>query len=101
MLERVNGTGREAIACRNGHGPANGSPNGHGNGTTNGSGTSSPAVSLAQLIRDAEALHATLAEAKAQSTRLMAGLRSQLEKTRLVSEAMRSLRQIGLAEVAD
>ena len=68
--------------------------------STNGQGEG-PSSSLAQLIRDAEALHTALAEAKAQTTRLIAGLRSQRKKSRLVHETLRSLRQIGLAEVAE
>jgi hypothetical protein len=68
--------------------------------STNGQGEG-PSSSLAQLIRDAEALHTALAEAKAQTTRLIAGLRSQRKKSRLVHETLRSLRQLGLAEVAE
>ena len=62
------------------------------------SGTS---ASLADLIREAEALHATLAQARSQAARLIAVLRGHRRRNRQLNETIRSLRQLGLAEVAE
>jgi hypothetical protein len=56
-------------------------------------------LGLVDLIRAAEALHATLAQARSQTARLIAGLRGQRERNRLLTDTIRSLRQLGLAEV--
>ena len=57
-------------------------------------------TSLAALIQEAEALHASLADAKSRTTRLISGLRRQRKQTRLVNETLRSLRQFRLVETA-
>jgi hypothetical protein len=79
---------------RNGHPIENPSPS---------DGTSSPGTSpgLVDLIREVEALHATLAQARSQAAKLIAGLRSQRKRNRQLNETIRSLRQLGLAEVAE
>ena len=58
----------------------------------------SPGTSLATLIQDAEALHATLTEARAGIARLIAGLRRHRKQSRLVAETLKSLRQLQLTE---
>ena len=68
-------------------------PNGTGHPIGETSGTS-----LATLIQDAEALHATLTEARASITRLIAGLRRHRKQSRLVTETLKSLRQLKLSE---
>ena len=59
-----------------------------------------PGTSLATLIQDAEALHATLTDARASMSRLIAGLRRHRKQSRLVSETLKSLRQLQLTETA-
>ncbi len=59
-----------------------------------------PGTSLATLIQDAEALHATLTDARA-ITCLIAGLRRHRNQSRLVSETLKSLRQLKLTEHAE
>jgi hypothetical protein len=63
-------------------------------------GTEQPGTSLAALIQEAEALHATLADAKTRTTRLIAGLRRHRKQSRLVNETLKSLRQLRLVETA-
>ena len=58
-----------------------------------------PGTSLAALIQEAESLHATLAEAKARNARLIAGLRRHRKQSRLVSETLKSLRELRLQDV--
>jgi hypothetical protein len=53
------------------------------------------------LIKDAEALHATLSEAKSSLARLVSGLRRHRKQSRLFSETLRSLKQLKLTEVAE
>ena len=72
--------------------PANG--NGH-------PASDNPGTSLATLIQDAEALHATLTDARTSIARLIAGLRRHRKQSRLVSETLKSLRQLKLTETAD
>ena len=72
--------------------PAN--SNGHMASDNNG-------TSLATLIQDAEALHATLTDARTSIARLIAGLRRHRKQSRLVSETLKSLRQLKLTETAD
>jgi hypothetical protein len=60
-----------------------------------------PGTSLATLIQDAEALHATLTDARASIARLIAGLRRHRKQSRLVSETLKSLRQLKLTETAE
>jgi hypothetical protein len=57
-------------------------------------------TSLATMIKEAEALHATLTEARSKVTRLITGLRRHRRQSRLLSETLRSLRQLKLTEVA-
>jgi hypothetical protein len=70
--------------------------NGNGHAASENSGTS-----LASLIQDAEALHATLTDARASITRLIAGLRRHRKQSRLVSETLKSLRQLKLTETTE
>ena len=60
----------------------------------------SPGTNLAALIQEAESLHATLAEMKSRSARLIAGLRRQRKQSRLLNETLKSLRQLKLVEAA-
>ena len=60
-----------------------------------------PGTSLATLIQDAESLHATLTDARTSVARLLAGLRRHRKQSRLVSETLKSLRQLKLTEAAD
>ena len=55
-------------------------------------------TSLVTLIQDAEALHVTLTDARASIARLIAGLRRHRKQSRLVSETLKSLRQLKLTE---
>ena len=64
------------------------------------SGTEPPATSLAALIQEAEALHATLADAKSRTARLISGLRRHRKQSRLVNETLKSLRQLRLVDAA-
>jgi len=80
---------------RNGHetaAPAN--SNGH-------PASENPGTSLSTLIQDAEALQATLTDARASITRLIAGLRRHRKQSRLVTETLKSLRQLKLTEHAE
>jgi hypothetical protein len=84
-----------APTTNNGHepaAPANG--NGHLASDNNGS-------SLASLIQDAESLHATLTDARTSIARLIAGLRRHRKQSRLVSETLKSLRELRLTETGD
>jgi hypothetical protein len=79
----------------NGHEPAvSANSNGH-------AVSENPGTSLATLIQDAEALHATLTDARTSIARLIAGLRRHRKQSRLVSETLKSLRQLKLSEAAD
>jgi hypothetical protein len=66
---------------------------------TGTSGTE-PATSLAALIQEAEALHATLTDAKSRTARLISGLRRHRKQSRLVNETLKSLRQLRLVDAA-
>ena len=68
--------------------------------TVGTAGTEQPGTSLAALIQEAESLHATLADAKSRTARLIAGLRRHRKQSRLVNETLRSLRQLRLVEAA-
>ena len=63
-------------------------------------GTEQPGTSLAALIQEAEALHATLADAKSRTARLISGLRRHRKQSRLVNETLKSLRQLRLVDAA-
>ena len=76
----------------NGHEPA-APANSNGQPASENSGTG-----LAALIQDAEALHATLTDARASMSRLIAGLRRHRKQSRLVAETLKSLRQLQLTE---
>jgi len=54
---------------------------------------------LAALIGEAEALHATLGEARSRAGRLVVALRKQRRREKLVSSTLASLRQLRLQEV--
>jgi hypothetical protein len=58
-------------------------------------------TNLTTLIKDAEALHATLSEAKSSLARLVSGLRRQRKQSRHLPEILRSLKQLKLMEVAE
>jgi hypothetical protein len=62
--------------------------------------TTDPRTSLAALIEEAESLHATLADAKTRSHRLIAALRRHRKQSRLVQDTLKSLRQLNLQDVA-
>ena len=61
----------------------------------------SPGSSLATLIQDAEAVHATLSDARSGLARLIAGLRRHRKQSRLLNETLKSLRQLKLTETAE
>ena len=63
-------------------------------------GSEQPGTSLAALIQEAEALHATLADAKSRTARLISGLRRHRKQSRLVNETLKSLRQLRLVDAA-
>ena len=62
-------------------------------------GPDRPVASPAALIQEAEALHTALAENKSRAARLIAGLRRQRKQSRLVTETLRSLRELKLQDV--
>ena len=62
-------------------------------------GPDQPGTSPASSIPEAEALHATLADARSRTARLIAGLRRQRQQSRLVQETLRSLRELKLQDV--
>src|SRR5271157_2430096 len=70
--------------------------NSNGHPASDNSGTS-----LATLIQDAEAIHANLNDARSSIARLIAGLRRHRKQSRLVSETLKSLRQLKLTETAE
>jgi hypothetical protein len=89
---------------RNGHTSARPSEaNGHTlarrTDTIHPAGTEQPGIGLAVLIQEAEGLHAALADAKSRTARLIAGLRRQRKQSRLVSETLKSLRELKLQDV--
>ena len=59
-----------------------------------------PDSGLAALIREAEAIHEALADAKARANRLVGALRRHRKQTRHVEEALRSLRLLKLQDAA-
>ena len=61
----------------------------------------SPGSSLASLIQDAEALHTTLTEARANLARLITGLRRHRKQSRLLHETLRSIKQLRLTETTE
>ena len=63
--------------------------------------SNNPGTSLATLIQDAETLHATLTDARTSTARLIAGLRRHRKQSRLLSETLKSLRQLKLTESAE
>ena len=56
---------------------------------------------LAALIREAEALHEALGDARSRAGRLVVALRKQRRRERLVAATLASLRQLRLQDVAD
>jgi hypothetical protein len=67
--------------------------------TSSSAGTEPQGTSLAALIQEAEALHASLADARTRTARLISGLRLQRKQSRSVREALRSLRELRLQDV--
>ncbi len=57
-----------------------------------------PGSNLAALIQDAEAVHATLSDARSSVARLIPGLRRHRKQSRLLTETLKSLRQLKLTE---
>ncbi|MGO9597325.1 MAG: hypothetical protein ACLP7Q_04825 [Isosphaeraceae bacterium] len=53
------------------------------------------------MIQDAESLHATLTEARSSLARLIAGLRRHRKQSRLLTETLKSLRQLKLTEAVE
>ena len=86
MSAPIEKNGHESAAHANGNGQATGD---------------NPGSSLTTLIQDAEALHATLTDARASIARLIAGLRRHRKQSRLVSETLKSLRQLKLTEAVE
>ena len=86
MSAPIEKKGHESAAHANGNGQATGD---------------NPGSSLTTLIQDAEALHATLTDARASIARLIAGLRRHRKQSRLVSETLKSLRQLKLTETVE
>ena len=64
-------------------------------------GPDQPVTSLAALIQEAESLHATLADARSRTARLIAGLRRHRKQSRLLGDTLRSLRELKLAEAVE
>jgi hypothetical protein len=69
--------------------------------TTVQPGGENAGTSLTALVQDAEALHATLRDARSLGARLISGLRRHRRQSRQLSETLRSLRELKLAEVAE
>jgi hypothetical protein len=67
--------------------------------TAGPAGHQSSGTSLAALIQEAESLHAALADAKSRTARLISGLRRHRKQSRLVSETLKSLRELKLQDV--
>jgi hypothetical protein len=86
MSQRISGNGHETTM------PA---------GNSDQAASEIPGTTLTTLLQDAETLHATLSEAKSSLARLIAGLRRQRKQPRLLSETLKSLRQLKLTEVAE
>ena len=57
------------------------------------------AVGLAELIREAEALHATLSDSRSRVAKLIAGLRRHRRRGRLMESTLATLRQLKLQDV--
>jgi hypothetical protein len=68
--------------------------------TTNGVATCGGPGGLAELIREAEALHDVLADARARAGRLTVALRRYRRRERLVSSTLASLKALKLQDVA-
>ena len=83
---------------QNGHIPATPAASAHENSQTT---SENPGTNLAALIQDAESLHTTLADAKASAVRLITGLRRYRKQARLLSDTIKSLRQLNLTEHAE
>jgi hypothetical protein len=80
---------------QNGHAPA--TPANENGQTT----SENPGTSLTALIQDAETLHTTLSDAKASVARQITGLRRYRKQSRLLSDTLKSLRQLKLTEHAE
>jgi hypothetical protein len=86
MSERANRIGHEPAIRPESNGQASGEVAG---------------TSLAALIQDAESLHTTLMEARSSLARLIAGLRRHRKQSRCLADALKSIRQLKLSEVAE
>jgi hypothetical protein len=64
-------------------------------------GTDSPKSNLSPLIHEAEALHTTLMNARSSVALLIAGLRRHLRPSRILSDTLKSLRQLKLTDVPE
>jgi hypothetical protein len=60
-----------------------------------------PGSNLASLIREAEALHTTLMDARSSVAHLIAGLRRHREQSKALSDTLKSLRQLKLTDVPE
>jgi hypothetical protein len=59
-----------------------------------------PAPGPSELIREAEALHAVLSDARLRTAKLVASLRRHRRRHRAVESTLAALRQLKLAETA-
>jgi hypothetical protein len=92
MLAETNGRQSGKPVETNGHMPTRPAV------TSGTSGDDQPGISLAALIKEAEELHAALGDVKSRTARLIAGLRRQRKQSRLLSDTLKSLRQLKLVE---
>ncbi len=83
-------------ASHNGH-PPTPTPSDHGTRT----GNSDAATTLAQLLREAESLHAALGTARTQTAKLIAGLHRAPQEVAAGAGDLALAAQLGLAEVAE
>src|SRR5262249_34625176 len=72
-----------------------GAANGHATTENNG------AVGFTALIQEAETLHEQLSDAKSRTARLIAALRRQRKRERLVARTLASLKELKLPDVAE
>ena len=59
-----------------------------------------PSAGLAALIREAEALHEALGDARSRAARLVAALRRHRKRERLLNATLASIRGLELTDVA-
>jgi hypothetical protein len=63
--------------------------------------TDSPGSNLGSLVHEAEVLHTTLMDATSSVALLIAGLRRHLKPSRILSDTLKSLRQLKLTDVPE